>query len=70
MIRNSTKKRKGNEMSKIKLNNNGTVAGIEIVKVHFRHFVAKFNGKVIEGTRWHNETGSKMEANRILKENK
>ncbi len=57
-------------MSKIKLNNDGSVAGIEIVKVHFRHYFAKYNGKTIEGTRWHNETGSKIEANRILKENK
>ena len=70
MIRNSTKKRNGNEMSKIKLNNDGSVAGIEIVKVHFRHYYAKYNGKTIEGTRWHNDAGSKMEANRILKGNK
>jgi hypothetical protein len=69
MIRNNDTK-KGNEMTNIKLNNNGTVAGIEIVKVHFRHYFAKYNGKTIEGTRWHNETGSKMEANKILKEMK
>lgn len=57
-------------MSKIRLNNNGTVAGIEVVKLGFRRFVAKFEGKIIEGTQWHNETGSKMEANKILKEMK
>ena len=51
-------------------NNNGTVAGIEVIKLGFRRFVAKFEGKIIEGTQWHNETGSKMEANKILKEMK
>jgi nicotinate-nucleotide pyrophosphorylase len=69
MIRNNVNE-KGNEMSKIRLNNNGTVAGIEVVKLGFRRFVAKFEGKIIEGTQWHNETGSKMEANKILKEMK
>ena len=67
MIRKNGNK-KGNEMNKINLNNNGTVAGIEVVKLGFRKFVAKFEGKIIEGTQWHNETGSKMEANKILKE--
>ena len=57
-------------MSKIRLNNNGTVAGIEVIKLGFSRFVAKFEGKIIEGTQWHNETGSKMEANKILKEMK
>ena len=57
-------------MSKIRLNNNGTVAGIEVVKLGFRRFVAKFEGKIIEGTQWHNETVSKIEANKILKEMK
>ena len=66
MIRKNGNK-KGNEMNKINLNNNGTVAGIEVVKLGFRKFVAKFEGKIIEGTQWHNETGSKMEANKILK---
>ena len=66
MIRNNDTK-KGNEMTNIKFNNNGTVAGIEVVKLGFRQFVAKFEGKIIEGTQWHNETGSKMEANKILK---
>ena len=66
MIRNNVNE-KGNEMSKIRLNNNGTVAGIEVVKLGFRKFVAKFEGKIIEGTQWHNETGSKIEANKILK---
>ena len=69
MIRNNVNE-KGNEMSKIRLNNNGTVAGIEVVKLGFRRFVAKFEGKIIEGTQWHNETGSKIEANKILKEMK
>ena len=69
MIRNNVNE-KGNEMSKIRLNNNGTVAGIEVIKLGFRRFVAKFEGKIIEGTQWHNETGSKMEANKILKEMK
>ena len=69
MIRNNVNE-KGNEMSKIRLNNNGTVSGIEVVKLGFRKFVAKFEGKIIEGTQWHNETGSKMEANKILKEMK
>ena len=69
MIRNNVNE-KGNEMSKIRLNNNGTVAGIEVVKLGFRKFVAKFEGKIIEGTQWHNETGSKIEANKILKEMK
>ena len=69
MIRKNGNK-KGNEMNKINLNNNGTVAGIEVVKLGFRKFVAKFEGKIIEGTQWHNETGSKMEANKILKEMK
>ena len=69
MIRNNVNE-KGNEMSKIILNNNGTVAGIEVIKLGFRRFVAKFEGKIIEGTQWHNETGSKMEANKILKEMK
>ena len=67
MIRKNGNK-KGNEMNKINLNNNGTVAGIEVVKLGFRKFVAKFEGKIIDGTQWHNETGSKMEANKILKE--
>ena len=67
MIRKNGNK-KGNEMNKINLNNNGTVAGIEVVKLGFRKFVAKFEGKIIEGTQSHNETGSKMEANKILKE--
>ena len=62
--------KKGNQMTKINLNNNGTVAGIEVVKLGFRQFVAKFEGKIVEGTQWHNETGSKMEANKILKEMK
>ena len=66
MIRKNGNK-KGNEMNKINLNNNGTVAGIEVVKLGFRRFVAKFEGKIIAGTQWHNETGSKMEANKILK---
>ena len=66
MIRKNGNK-KGNEMNKINLNNNGTVAGIEVVKLGFRQFVAKFEGKIVEGTQWHNETGSKMEANKILK---
>ena len=69
MIRNNVNE-KGNEMSKIRLNNNGTVAGIEVVKLGFRRFVAKFEGMIIEGAQWHNETGSKMEANKILKEMK
>ena len=69
MIRKNGNK-KGNEMNKINLNNNGTVAGIEVVKLGFRKFVAKFEGKIIDGTQWHNETGSKMEANKILKEMK
>ena len=69
MIRNNVNE-KGNEMSKIRLNNNGTVAGIEVIKLGFRRFVAKFEGKIIEGTQWHNETGSKIEANKILKEMK
>ena len=69
MIRNNVNE-KGNEMRKIRLNNNGTVAGIEGVKLGFRKFVAKFEGKIIEGTQWHNETGSKIEANKILKEMK
>ena len=67
MIRKNGNK-KGNEMNKINLNNNGTVAGIEVVKLGFRKFVAKFEGKIIEGSQWHNETGSKLEANKILKE--
>ena len=69
MIRNNVNE-KGNEMSKIRLNNNGTVAGIEVVKLGFRKVVAKFEVKIIEGTQWHNETGSKIEANKILKEKK
>ena len=68
MIRNSTKKRNGNEMSKIKLNNDGSVAGIEIVKVHFRHYFAKYDGKTLEGTRSHSEAGAWVQAKKILKD--
>ena len=62
MIRNNDTK-KGNEMIKLNFNN------IEIVKVHFRHYFAKYNGKTIEGTRYHSESGSRVEAKKILKEN-
>ena len=67
MIRNNETK-KGNEMTNIKLNNNGTVAGIEVVTLGFRQFVAKFDGKVIEGTRWHNDGGCESKAQEIMKQ--
>jgi len=66
MIRNNDNT-KGNEMTKITFNNGGNVFGIEIVKIHFRHFVAKFDGKIIEGTRWHNDGGCESKAQEIMK---
>ena len=61
MIRNNDNT-KGNQMTKINFNN------IEIVKVHFRHYYAKYNGKAIEGTRCHAEGGAKVLARKILKD--
>ena len=54
--------KKGNEMIKLNFNN------IEIVKVHFRHYYAKYNGKTIEGTRFIREGGARVQAKKILKE--
>ena len=61
MIRNNDNK-KGNQMTKINFNN------IEIVKVHFRHYFAKYDGKTIEGTRYHTEAGARVRAKKILKD--
>ena len=61
MIRNNDTK-KGNEMIKLNFNN------IEIVKVHFRHYFAKYDGKTLEGTRSHSEAGAWVQAKKILKD--
>jgi len=61
MIRNNDNT-KGNQMTKINFNN------IEIVKVHFRHYFAKYDGKTIEGTRSHSEAGAWVQAKKTLKD--
>jgi len=61
MIRNNDNT-KGNQMTKINFNN------IEIVKVHFRHYFAKYDGKTIEGTRYHTEAGAWVQAKKTLKD--
>ena len=62
MIRKNGNKKKENQMIKLNFNN------IEIVKVHFRHYFAKYDGKTIEGTRYHAEGGARVQAKKILKE--
>ena len=62
MIRKNGNKKKENQMTKINFNN------IEIVKVHFRHYFAKYDGKTLEGTRCHTEGGTKVLARKILKD--
>ena len=62
MIRKNDNKKKENQMIKLNFNN------IEIVKVHFRHYFAKYDGKTIEGTRYHTEAGARVRAKKILKD--